>query len=56
MELQNRTICHVKAPLMGYDPYLPRPFSISDMDDEKLEIFFQVVGKGTKKTQSAKAR
>ncbi|GAB6887415.1 dihydroorotate dehydrogenase electron transfer subunit [Desulfothermus okinawensis JCM 13304] len=33
----------------GYDPYLPRPFSISDMDDEKLEIFFQVVGKGTKK-------
>ncbi len=31
----------------GFDPFLPRPFSISQLDDEKLEIFFQVVGRGT---------
>ncbi len=33
----------------GYDPFLPRPFSISNLDEDKLEIFFQVVGRGTKK-------
>ncbi|GAB6161864.1 dihydroorotate dehydrogenase electron transfer subunit [Desulfothermus naphthae] len=33
----------------GYDPFLPRPFSIANLDEEKLEIFFQVVGRGTKK-------
>ncbi len=32
----------------SYDPFLPRPFSISQLDNEKLEIFFQIVGKGTK--------
>lgn len=31
----------------GFDPFLPRPFSISQLNDEKLEIFFQVVGRGT---------
>lgn len=31
----------------GFDPFLPRPFSISSLDNEKLEIFFQVVGRGT---------
>ncbi len=33
----------------GYDPFLPRPFSISTMDSETLEIFFQVLGRGTQK-------
>ncbi len=33
----------------GYDPFLPRPFSISNLDEDKLEIFFQVRGRGTKK-------
>jgi len=37
----------IKPLLWGYDPFLPRPFSISQLDEEKLEIFFQVVGRGT---------
>jgi dihydroorotate dehydrogenase electron transfer subunit len=31
----------------GQDPFLARPFSIADLDDDELHILFQVTGKGT---------
>ncbi len=30
------------------DPFLPRPFSIADMDESFLHIYYQVVGRGTR--------
>lgn len=30
------------------DPFCPRPFSISDQDKDRLSIYFQVLGRGTK--------
>ena len=37
---------HIKVTA-GYDPLLRRPFSIHDTRDEKFEILYRVVGKGT---------
>jgi dihydroorotate dehydrogenase electron transfer subunit len=37
----------LRPKLWGYDPLWPRPFSICDLNSEYLQIFFQVVGKGT---------
>lgn len=34
--------------LFGMDPFLPRPYSVCSWDEETLDIFFQVMGKGTK--------
>lgn len=31
----------------GYDPLLRRPFSIYKSEDERIEIFYKVVGRGT---------
>ncbi len=32
-----------------YDPFLARPFSIANMNEKEMRIFFQVVGRGTQK-------
>lgn len=37
----------VRPPGWGRDPVWPRPFSISDLDQNSLRLFIQVMGRGT---------
>lgn len=36
----------------SYDPFLPRPMSIFDMDDDTISFLYHVTGKGTEKMKN----
>ena len=37
----------IKFPCPSYDPLVPRPFTVHYIEEEGLQILFQVIGKGT---------
>ncbi|MFN4182156.1 MAG: dihydroorotate dehydrogenase electron transfer subunit [bacterium] len=48
LELSPGMFVMVCCALFDVDPFLPRPYSVCSWDEETLDIFFQVMGKGTK--------